>query len=70
MHDYLLPCAAELDLLLNLLAVQPAILIDPALKPVTVLWCGDLAQQYACHVLQSSGVGLESGGSPFDDWVA
>ncbi|KAI3423926.1 hypothetical protein D9Q98_009760 [Chlorella vulgaris] len=61
LHAGLLRCCSsislsvELDLLLNLLAVQPAVLIDPVLKPVTVLWCGDLAQQYACHVLQSSG---------------
>ncbi|KAL4855714.1 hypothetical protein ACK3TF_003794 [Chlorella vulgaris] len=60
LHAGLLRCCSsislsvELDLLLNLLAVQPAVLIDPVLKPVTVLWCGDLAQQYACHVLQSS----------------
>ena len=48
-------CAAELDLLLNLLAVPSAVRIDPALTPVTVLWCGGLAQRYACCVLQSAG---------------
>ncbi len=53
------PCtlcpAAELDLLLNLLAVPACVRIDPALVPLTRLWCGELAQQYACCVLQSAG---------------
>lgn len=61
LHAGLLRCctsinlAAELDLLLNLLAVPSTTRVDPPLKPVTPLWCGDLAQQYACCVLQSAG---------------
>ena len=51
----LLLLAGELDLLLNLLAVPAGVRTDPALAPLTRLWCGGLAQQYACCVLQSAG---------------
>lgn len=29
--------------------------VDPALAPLTLLRCGELAQQYACCVLQAAG---------------
>lgn len=58
------PAAAELDLLLNLLAVPSSVRIDPALTGVTRLWCGELAQQYACCVLQSAGGWVGGPGMP------
>ena len=42
-------------MLFNLLAVPPSVRVDPCLAPLTRLWCGDVAQQYACAVLQGAG---------------
>lgn len=61
LHSGLLRCcstmalAAELDLLMNLLAVPASVHVDPQLSHITLLWCGELAQQYACCVLQAGG---------------
>eukprot|EP00887_Chlorella_sp_A99_P005741 scaffold1.g5741.t1 len=69
LHAGLLRCcssinlAGELDLVLNLLAVPPATRVDPSLAHVTPLWCGELAQCYACCVLQSAGWAVRGLGS-------
>jgi hypothetical protein len=57
-----LALAAELDLLMNLLAVSPGVRTDPQLAHLTLLWCGELAQQYACCVLQAAGAGAGPAG--------
>ncbi|KFM23688.1 Proteasome subunit alpha type-1-A [Auxenochlorella protothecoides] len=45
----------ELEFLCNLLAVAADCEVDPVLRPVTVLWRGSLAHEYAIAVLSRAG---------------